>query len=350
MTQTMARLTEDEPLQTLDEEALPAAGRPVGRPSKAEPFRQLVADATARDPSIPSADLLAEARRAGYQGGKSAFYALVARVRPSTRRNLLALEALPGEWSQHEFGWVRARTHSGELLDLPILITRLRYSRWLEASILPDTRVESILRAFLRHLASIEGVPMVAAFSRPDRVTTRFDLPDGRVEWHPMLANLALDLGIGLELCRPERGRKAPGEALQRWIESSAFAEPVANVDEARQVLHEWLVVANTKRPAPATGVVPVARMEDERNRLRPLRLDPEGLVLRMPINIGPRGRVSYEGTVWTVPSALAGSAATLHVASDALRLVTSSCELVHPRRAAQEMATELAPLSGDDL
>ena len=51
--------------------------RGIGRPSKAEPFRGLVAKLLAEDPELLSLEILRRARLDGYDGGKSALYALV---------------------------------------------------------------------------------------------------------------------------------------------------------------------------------------------------------------------------------------------------------------------------------
>ena len=40
----------------------------------------------------------------GYQGGKTALYALVASLRPKSARPLVRFEGLPGEFSQHDLG------------------------------------------------------------------------------------------------------------------------------------------------------------------------------------------------------------------------------------------------------
>ena len=42
-------------------------------------------------------------REAGYEGGKTALYALVASLRPKSAKPLVRFEGLPGEFSQHDF-------------------------------------------------------------------------------------------------------------------------------------------------------------------------------------------------------------------------------------------------------
>jgi hypothetical protein len=57
--------------------------RRPGRPSVATPFRALVTSALVENPGALTTQILALARQQGYAGGKSAFYALVKRLRVS---------------------------------------------------------------------------------------------------------------------------------------------------------------------------------------------------------------------------------------------------------------------------
>jgi hypothetical protein len=57
-------------------------------------------------PDLASLEILRRVREAGYQGGKSALYSLVASLRPKPAKPLVRFEGLPGEFSQHDFGEV----------------------------------------------------------------------------------------------------------------------------------------------------------------------------------------------------------------------------------------------------
>ena len=64
--------------------------------------------------------------------------------------------------------------------------------------------------------------------------------------------------------------------------------------DLVRQ-LADWHHEVNTRRPSRATGVIPEERMAEERPRLRPLKLAPDELALRVPIFVGPTGMVLHD-------------------------------------------------------
>ena len=63
--------------------------RGIGRPSKAEPFRPVVAELLATEPELLSVEILRRAKLKGYLGGKSALYDLIQEVRPTTVRPMV---------------------------------------------------------------------------------------------------------------------------------------------------------------------------------------------------------------------------------------------------------------------
>lgn len=104
---TARRIAAEDPITSVDNPA-ERARRPVGRPSKAEAYRDVLVQALLEDASLRSVELLHRARQAGYTGGKSARYALAQTWRVRTVTPLVRFEGLPGEFSQHDFGegWV----------------------------------------------------------------------------------------------------------------------------------------------------------------------------------------------------------------------------------------------------
>ena len=89
---TVRRVAREAPVTALE------TGAPqhrVGRPSTAEPYRQLITDVLGEDPVLLSVEILRRARLAGYDGGKTALYELIAAVRPARRAGGDALRGAP---------------------------------------------------------------------------------------------------------------------------------------------------------------------------------------------------------------------------------------------------------------
>ena len=77
---------------------------------------------------------------------------------------------------------------------------------------------------------------------------------------------------------------KGAVESLVKWVKESVFKQRrFHDYEDLVQQLAEWLQEVNCTRPSRATGEVPARRLEEERTRLRPLRILPEAVSLRMP-------------------------------------------------------------------
>ena len=72
-------------------------------------------------PDLASLEILRRVREVGYEGGKTALYALVASLRPKPAKPLVRFEGLPGEFSQHDFGQVEMEFLNGASLADPFL-------------------------------------------------------------------------------------------------------------------------------------------------------------------------------------------------------------------------------------
>lgn len=308
--------------------------RGIGRPSKAEPFRSFVVEQLAGEPALMSLEVLRRARLQGYSGGKSALYALVHTIRPKHVRLITRFEGLPGEFSQHDFGEIDIRFMNGTKKRIHFFGSRMKYSRWSEVSLVEDEAVESLVRAMVDHFASIGGIPLLAVFDRPKTIALHSNRKGVVTEWNPTFASVALDLGLGIELCWPRSPeQKGSVENLVKWVKGSFFKQRrFLDQEDLLQQLQEWHVEINTQRPSRATGVIPEERMKQERPRLRPLKVSPAELALRIPISVGPTGAVVYDTQTYSMPPDSLGIPGTLYLHRDTVRIVAGRFEAVHRR------------------
>ena len=330
---SVQRVEDEKAVSTVDNEA-ERLRRKIGRPSKAELFRSFVVEQLTKEPALISLEILRRARLGGYEGGKSALYELIHGVRPKPVRLMTRFEGLPGEFSQHDFGEVDVRFVNGTRKRVHFFGSRLKYSRWTEVSLVPNQQVETLVRVMVDHFAAIGGIPLLAVFDRPKTIAISWGR-DGQVtEWNPTFAGVVLDLGLGVELCWPHSPRqKGSVENLVKWVKGSFF-KPRRFVDEEdllRQ-LQEWHVEVNTQRPSRATGVIPEERMGEERPRLRPLKVAPADLALRIPITVGPTGMVLHETHSYSMPPESLGIPGTLYLYRDRVRIVAGRYEAEHRR------------------
>jgi len=309
--------------------------RGIGRPSKAEPFRPLVAEVLAGEPDLLSVEILRRARLKGYAGGKTALYDLISALRPKTIRPLVRFEGLAGEFSQHDFGHVDVHFLAGTEKRIHFFASRLKYSRWVEVTIVADETTETLVRAFVDHFAAIGGVPLLAVFDRPRTVALKWTRDGHVTEWNPLFAGVALDLSVGIEVCWPASPwQKGSVENLVGWVKGSFFKQRrFVDGEDLLTQLAEWRTEVNTQRPCRATSVIPAVRLEEERPRLRPLKVAPEQLAVRVPIVVGPTAEVIHDTHPYSMPAEAIGIAGTLFLYRERVRIVAGRFEAVHPRK-----------------
>jgi transposase len=308
--------------------------RRIGRPSKAEPFRPFVVELLTKEPELLSLEVLRRARLAGYAGGKSALYELIHAIRPKRVRLVTRFEGLPGEFTQHDFGEVDVSFLDGTKKRVHFFASRLKYSRWTEVALVPDETVESLVRAMVDHFEIMGGIPLLAVFDRPKTIAQSSNR-DGQVtQWNPTFAGVALDLGLGIELCWPRSPQqKGSVENLVGWVKGSFFKQRrFLDEEDLRQQLREWHLEVNTQRPSRATNVIPEERMKEDRPRLRPLKVAPADLALRIPVTVGPTGMVLHDTHQYSMPPDSLGIPGTLYLYRERVRIVAGRFEAVHPR------------------
>ena len=308
--------------------------RGVGRPSKVAAFRSLVAELLEAEPTLRSIEVLHRLRCAGYDGGKSAAYDLVKRLRPKAQAPpMVRFEGLAGEFSQHDFGSVRVTYADGSKETVHFFVSRLKYSRGSDVRVVPDEKVEALVRALLAAFQAWGGVPLRSVFDNPKTIV--LGRRGGRVEWNPTFAQMVVDYGLGVELCTPRRAnQKGSAENLVGWVKGSFLkVRRFHDREDLEAQLAEWLVEVNTVRPSRATGEVPAARLEAERERLRPLAIPPADYPLRFPVTVRTTGFVEHAGIRYSMPPETIGIPATLFLYPDRVRIVTKNgVEAAHPR------------------
>lgn len=340
---SVQRVDAEPPVASFDTDA-ERHRRRLGRPSKAEPFRSFLVGELAKQPDVMALELLRRARHQGYAGGKTALYALVKELRPERAHPIVRFEGLPGEFSQHDFGHVDVRFIDGTKRRVHFFASRLKYSRWVQVSLVANEQVEALVRALVDHMAAWGGRPLLAVFDRPKTIALSWSKDGQVVKWNPTFAAVALDLGIGVELCWPKSPRqKGAVENLVGWVKGSFFKQRrfVDDEDLARQ-LAEWHDEVNTQRPSRATRIVPAVRLAEEQPRLRPLPIHPDELALAIPVYVGPTGYVLHDTHLYSMPPEALGLPGTLYLYRDRVRIVAGRYQSVHERRFGRDESSTL--------
>ena len=132
------------------------------------PRAKQILEILTQEPDLASLEILRRVREAGYEGGKTAVYALIARLRPKPAKPLVRFEGLPGEFSQHDFGEVGVQFLDGTRQTIHFFASRLKYSRVMRISLVPDEKVETRLQSFLGIITA-----SIASKSLPDEISAQ---------------------------------------------------------------------------------------------------------------------------------------------------------------------------------
>lgn len=329
------RRVRDEAEVTKTDDTAERRERKIGRPSKAAEFAPKVSAWLAEAPELPTQELLRRAMEAGYVGHKTAFYALVAGVRPPRAAPVVRFEGLPGEFSQHDFGHVDVCFVDGRKKRVHFFASRLKYSRFVAVTLVDNERTETIVRCLARDFVTFGGLPLMAVFDRPKTIVKKGGKGRDVEAWNATFAQAIVDLGVGVEMCAPRSGnQKGTVERLVGWVKGAFFKHRKFQDDaDLRAQLAAWQLEVNTKTPSRATGVIPETRRQEELPRLRPIKVIPEKLALRLPIFVGPTAEVMFDGVPYSMPPEATLVAGTVFLYEDRLRIVAGRFESLHRRR-----------------
>lgn len=326
-----------EPAVTTDGDVLvPPGGTRPGRPAVPAEVHTRVADWLAEEPELPPGEIWRRLRAAGTPLGLSTVYRVVAGVRATVPTALLVrFEGVAGEFAQFDFGEVSVRLVDGRRRGVHFAAYRLKYSRWIHVVLVPNERVEALVRSLLASFEASAGVPLRVVFDNPKTVVLRSE--EGRPVWNDTLAQVAIDYGFTVEVCTPRQPhQKGAVENLVGFVKRSFFrARRFQDLErDLPEQLAEWLLEVNTGRPNRATREIPSVRLPAEQARMKALAVAPADYGLRFPVTVGPTAMVTHQGLRYAMPAAACGLPATLWLYPDRVKIVTAGSrhEAWHPR------------------
>jgi len=332
---TVQRIAQEGPIETADDGEARRT-RKLGRPAVPEEVKKRLASLLKEDVEAPPLEFLRLLREEGRELGTSTFYRLYATARKALPVELMVrFEGVAGEFAQFDFGQVDVRLRSGGKKRIHFAAYRLKYSRWVHVVVVPDERVESLVRALLAAFEASGGVPLRVVFDRPKTVVVGQE--GDRPIWNTTLAQAAIDYAFTIELCAPRSPeQKGSVENLVGFVKAGFFrARRFENLEEDLFAqLQDWLVLVNEERPSRATGQIPRERLTAELARMRPLAVVPAEYGLRFPVHVGPTALVDFGGIRYAMPAGACGIPATLVLFPDRVRISTAGgrFEATHPR------------------
>jgi transposase len=316
--------------------------RNVGRPSTVEQHEQTVRrwleePRKLEDGSLKSIEIFTRLKALGYDGGKTAVYDLVRRIRPSeTKPPVVRFEGLPGEFSQHDFGQRRVTLEDGTTQVVHFFASRLKYSRTIDVQIVENEQLETVVRCLLRAFERFGGMPLKCVFDNMTTVVdSRVTSPDGQTEviWNKRFGQFVIDCGFIPVACWPYRPQqKGSVENLVGFVKGNFFCGRGFN-DRADLIeqMESWVNTVNTERKCDATQQIPAVLLRSE--PLKPCPHKAETYAFKVTAVVRPTARVRYQNIDYSAPAECIGQEVTLHLQQETVSIYLGNRMIAtHPR------------------
>lgn len=338
---TIRRIVQEPTISNADD-ALLHQSRQVGRRStviqyEAQIRQWLSEPRSTEDGPMKSQEVLSRLREQGYQGGRTAVYDLVRRLRPSQPpAPLVRFEGLPGEFSQHDFGQRRVNFTDGSNGVVHFFASRLKYSRFIAVQVVDNEQQETVVRCLLRAFTQFGGVPLMCVFDNMSTVVqSRQVQEDGSLEvtWRPRFAQFAIDCGFIPLACWPYRPQqKGSVENLVGFVKGNFFCgRSFDNRADVQRQLQQWVAGVNGERVSDATGEIPCVRLQ--RELLKGCAHRADTYAFKVSVVVRPTARVHYRGIEYSVPGDAIGQTVTLHLLESRVAIYLGETLLAeHPR------------------
>lgn len=308
---TVRRIVREGDVATGDDAAARIA-RHVGRPQVTDAIRARVQALVLEDPERPPGEICRLLKDDGTPLGLSTVYRVLASVRSTIPASLqVRFEGVAGEYAQFDFGVVSVRLTDGSRRTVHFAAYRLKYSRWMHVVLVPNERVEALIRSLLDSFAASGGVPLRVVFDNPKTVVIRRE--EGRPVWNAVLAPVAIDYGFTVELCTPQQPQQKGALALRlrsnrvelaprsRWLQT-AYGYKYKTATQAHRSIGDWHATFQTlcsyDRSAPF-GILSRTAADRARNRSEQL----EGLTSwKLGTSLARRSNRRWTNTRRTIP------------------------------------------------
>jgi hypothetical protein len=237
--------------------------------SKLDPFKDWICEQLRADPTIQAQRLREMAAELGYEGGKTIFDDYVREVRPrfQVRRTFQRTIYRPGELVQCDLWEPRepVPVGHGQTRRGWVVTAELCWSRVIAGALVFSKEAPDILWGLARCLSRIGALPEKLVWDREGAIA-----PAGRPT--DAFTGFCGQLGIGwVILDRGDAQAKGALERSHRFMRSNFLpGRCFANPTDFQLQLDGWCDRVN-RRVHRTTREVPIERLVEERDRMRPL-------------------------------------------------------------------------------
>lgn len=306
------------------------------RSTMLDPYKAFILQQLEQHSRLRSSRLYEMVRARGYAGSQVTVRRYVRTVRPAgASEAYLALETLPGEQGQVDWGHFGKIRIGSALRTLSLFVMVLSYCRAIFARFFLDQRMESFTRGHVEAFQYFGGAPRVLLYDNLKSVV--LDRMGEHVRFHPHVLELAGHYHFEPRPCAPYRGNeKGKVERAIQYIRTSFFAaRQYRDVQDLNTQLRSWMrdIAQQRRRPTDPAGRSVAECFEEERPRLLPLPEHVFSCDLAMPVQSGKRPYVRFDKNDYSIPHTLVKKPLTLVASEHTVRVVDGEHEVaLHAR------------------
>lgn len=332
-------LNEEIPFGMSDQEL--REQRQVGRPSVlSEDLRRQVDTLLGEDPAMKVVEILRRlTTHHSYTSGKNPVYDYVKQTRPVKHAlPVVRFEGVAGEFCQHDFGKLRVVYTDGQDEMLTFFAARLKYSRMMHVCLVEGETHEVLIRGMESAAQAFGGLALFNVIDNTKAgVIKRRRNPETKKEYITYQTQFHAFIQEADLICEPtypdSGNQKGAVENLVGFTKGS-FLQPRRFRDrpDVLRQLPEWLFMVNEERPCQATGIIPIARLAEERPLLRPVDFGSDGYGLPYNAVVATDARAAHAPYRYSAPHAWIGQSIRVRVHRTTVVLHYNGEAVTHPR------------------
>ena len=310
------------------ERVLTHSGLPVTKPSArarmVDPYLPFIQETLAKFPRLRASRLWAMAKKRGYPGSKSAFRAIISRLRPRphaeayVRRAVLAGQEAQVDWAH--FGKLTVGRAQRDLWAFVMVLaySRLRFLRFGLRAAMP-----SFLRGHVESFRFFNSVPRVILYDNLKSAV--LEREGDAVRFHPTLLALAGHYRFEPRACAPyrpnEKGRVE--RAIQDVRDNFFAAREFASIEDLNAQAHAWCIEISRERRVPDQKDKTVAEaFFDDKAAMIPIAEDEFPVEERVEVRVGKTPYVRFDKNYYSVPHTHVQRSLTVIATEERVRIV----------------------------
>ena len=310
------------------ERVLAESGLPITKPQSrarlVDPYLPFIRETLAKFPRLRASRLWSMVKQRGYTGSKSAFRAIVSRLRPRRhaeaylRRAVLAGQEAQVDWAH--FGKLTVGRAQRDLWAFVMVLSysRLRFLRFGMRAAMP-----SFLRGHVESFRFFAAVPRVLLYDNLKSAV--LEREGDAVRFHPTLLELAGHYRFEPRACAPyrpnEKGRVE--RAIQDIRDNFFAARDFTSLADLNAQAHAWCVEIARERRVPDHKDKTVAEaFVDDKAAMIPLAADEFPVEERIEVRVGKTPYVRFDKNDYSVPHTEVQRSLTVVATEERVRVV----------------------------